>query len=69
MKQGKMSEWMGSKKIKENFSDVRIYFYADKIYANAAMETIHNEWLINQFMIFVIFPLTSTIFLVYGAIL
>lgn len=29
-------------------------FYADKIYADAAMETIHNEWLINQFMIFVI---------------
>jgi hypothetical protein len=33
----------GSKKQKKKLSDVRIYFYADKIYANAAMETIHNE--------------------------
>jgi len=36
-----VNEW--KQKIKESFSDVRIYFYADKIYANAAMETIHNE--------------------------
>jgi hypothetical protein len=36
-----VNEW--KQKREKNFSDVRIYFHADKIYANAAMETIHNE--------------------------